>query len=104
MDNPAPRRSIPGPRRNVSRICAEEMEAADFPRQVLHEVVDRLQTILRCCDKQPIQSTFALSREQRDSERERLLQLGGHLGKHRDATTDVKPADGNLDSRGPQLP
>src|SRR5215469_13210805 len=73
-------------------------------RQILHEIVDGLQTILECVLKYLIQPLLALASEQRDSERERLLHLGRQLGKHRNTAADVKAANGNLDARVAQFP
>ncbi len=50
-----------------------------------------------------LQTTLRLAGEERDTERERLLEVGGQLGKHREAAAHVKAADRDLDSRRAQL-
>ena len=72
-------------------------------RHVLHEIVERLKTILVGRAENLLQPPLGLAREERDAERQRFLEFGGQLGKHREAAAHVEAADRDLDSRRAQL-
>jgi len=53
--------------------------------------------------EQVVHPPLDLAREQTDAQPLRLAQIGRQLGQHRQATADVKAADGDLHAGGAQL-
>ena len=73
-------------------------------RQIVHEVVERLQLVAIRGAQQIVESPLRLAREQGDAEIHRFLQLRRHLRQHRDAAADMEAADADRDARCAQRP
>ncbi len=72
-------------------------------RHVGEVIVDRLRGSLVDVAHQRGEAAFAFAGEQRDAEIERLLQVSGQCGQHRDAARDMEPADHDRYSGGAEL-
>src|SRR5262245_27319075 len=73
-------------------------------REVVHEIVQQLELAAIRRAEELIEPSLGLSGKERDTEFHRFLQLGRDLWQHRQAATDVKPADGDWKSRGTERP
>ena len=73
-------------------------------REVVHEVVQRLELAAIGGAQQLVEPPLGLAGEERDTEIHRLLQLGRELRQHRDAAANVKPADADWNARGAERP
>jgi len=68
-------------------------------RQIVHEVVDRLEPIVRRRLQQLAEPLFCFTGEQRYPQRDSLLKLRSELRQHRQASAHVETTDGDLNSR-----
>ena len=71
-------------------------------REVVEIIVDRLEGTACGVAQQGVEPLLRLACEQADPQVESLLNVGLHLGEHRQAAGNVKPADDHGYACGPQ--
>ncbi len=90
--------ALHGVAREIGRRCQFDR------RQVVHEIVDRLERAGRRVLEHLVDAAFGLAREQAAAEVERDLQIGLGARQHRQQPGDMKAADHNRNARRPQRP